>query len=190
MNLAEHTRDTAEEATLDTRKGQKSDSAYRTISEVASELDLPQHVLRFWESKFKQISPLKRGGGRRYYRPQDVDLIKRIHYLLHTQGYTIKGVQKLLTKDRLLQQSVPFIDSETASIQMDGLLPHHPAHDTDEDDRDILSNGMSEAAQTTVSSSHAAANGVTHSAMPLAMRTDLQLILNRLKKLRAQAAKR
>jgi DNA-binding transcriptional MerR regulator len=91
--------------TLDDRRG-KSDSAYRTISEVAVDLNLPQHVLRFWESKFKQISPLKRGGGRRYYRPQDIDLIKRIHHLLHTQGYTIKGVQKLLVKDRNLATSV------------------------------------------------------------------------------------
>ena len=91
------------------RRGQKSDTAYRTISEVAEDMRLPQHVLRFWESKFKQISPLKRGGGRRFYRPQDIDLIKRIHYLLYTQGYTIKGVQKLLTKDRQLINSVPHL---------------------------------------------------------------------------------
>jgi DNA-binding transcriptional MerR regulator len=78
----------------DERRGQKSADAYRTISEVADELKLPQHVLRFWESKFKQIMPMKRAGGRRFYRPQDIELIKRIHYLLYTQGYTIKGVQK------------------------------------------------------------------------------------------------
>lgn len=98
------------------RRGTKSDSAYRTISEVATELDVPQHVLRFWESKFKQISPLKRGGGRRYYRPQDIDLIKRIHYLLYTQGYTIKGVQKLLTKDRQLKQSVPTLGADDSAV--------------------------------------------------------------------------
>jgi DNA-binding transcriptional MerR regulator len=73
----------------------KSKEAFRTISEVATELDVPQHVLRFWESKFSQIKPLKRGGGRRYYRPEDVDLLKGIQRLLHTEGYTIKGVQKI-----------------------------------------------------------------------------------------------
>ena len=74
----------------------KSPDAFRTISEVAEELDLPQHVLRFWETRFAQIKPMKRGGGRRYYRPQDVDLIKGIRAMLYDQGYTIKGVQKLL----------------------------------------------------------------------------------------------
>jgi DNA-binding transcriptional MerR regulator len=74
----------------------KSPDAFRTISEVAEELDLPQHVLRFWETRFSQIKPMKRGGGRRYYRPQDVELIKGIRHMLYDQGYTIKGVQKLL----------------------------------------------------------------------------------------------
>jgi len=73
----------------------KSRSAFRTISEVAEELDLPQHVLRFWESKFNAIKPMKRGGGRRYYRPQDIDVLRRIQSLLYDDGYTIKGVQKL-----------------------------------------------------------------------------------------------
>src|SRR5690606_17517322 len=75
-------------------KSRKSKSAFRTISEVADELDVQQHVLRFWETKFSQVRPLKRGGGRRYYRPEDVELLKRIHELLYTEGYTIKGVQK------------------------------------------------------------------------------------------------
>ncbi len=74
----------------------KSPGAFRTISEVADELTVPQHVLRFWETKFSQIRPLKRGGGRRYYRPEDVDLIKAIYRLLYSEGYTIKGAQKLL----------------------------------------------------------------------------------------------
>ncbi|MHA1600798.1 MAG: MerR family transcriptional regulator [Alphaproteobacteria bacterium] len=74
----------------------KSAAAFRTISEVAQELDVPQHVLRFWESKFSPVRPLKRGGGRRYYRPEDVDLLRRIRALLYTEGYTIKGVQRLL----------------------------------------------------------------------------------------------
>lgn len=75
---------------------EKSAEAFRTISEVAQELDLPQHVLRFWESRFAQIRPLKRGGGRRYYRPEDVELLRAIRQLLYGQGYTIKGVQKIL----------------------------------------------------------------------------------------------
>ena len=74
----------------------KAPGAFRTISEVADELKLQQHVLRFWETKFTQIKPLKRGGGRRYYRPEDVALLRKIHHLLYTEGYTIKGVQKLL----------------------------------------------------------------------------------------------
>src|SRR5262249_54499433 len=80
-------------------RGPKSPDAFRTISEVASELDLPQHVLRFWESKFVQVRPLKRGGGRRYYRPEDVDLLRGIRHLLHADGYTIKGVQKLIKEN-------------------------------------------------------------------------------------------
>ena len=74
----------------------KSASAFRTISEVAEELDVPAHVLRFWESKFAQVKPMKRGGGRRYYRPSDVDLLRGIRELLYTDGLTIKGVQKVL----------------------------------------------------------------------------------------------
>ena len=78
------------------RRGRKSPGAFRTISEVATDLEVPQHVLRFWESKFNQVRPLKRGGGRRYYRPEDVDLLRRIRSLLYDDGYTIKGVQKVL----------------------------------------------------------------------------------------------
>ena len=74
----------------------KSDDAFRTISEAAEELDLPQHVLRFWETRFPQIRPLKRGGGRRYYRPDDVELLRVIRHLLYSDGYTIKGVQRML----------------------------------------------------------------------------------------------
>lgn len=74
----------------------KAPNAFRTISEVADDLHIPQHVLRFWESKFSQVKPLKRGGGRRYYRPDDIALLRRISDLLYIQGYTIKGVQRLL----------------------------------------------------------------------------------------------
>lgn len=74
----------------------KSPDAFRTISEVADDLDLPQHVLRFWETRFSHIKPLKRGGGRRYYRPDDVELLRGIRHLLYGEGYTIKGVQRIL----------------------------------------------------------------------------------------------
>jgi DNA-binding transcriptional MerR regulator len=79
-----------------TAENDKSPSAYRTISEVAESMNLPQHVLRFWETRFPQIKPLKRGGGRRYYRPEDVELLKAIRRLLYDNGYTIKGVQRML----------------------------------------------------------------------------------------------
>jgi DNA-binding transcriptional MerR regulator len=83
------------------RRPAKSAAAFRTISEVAAELDVPSHVLRFWETKFTQVRPLKRGGGRRYYRPEDVTLLRRIRQLLYDDGYTIKGVQKLLREGGL-----------------------------------------------------------------------------------------
>jgi DNA-binding transcriptional MerR regulator len=85
----------APQATARARRVEKSADAFRTISEVADELEVPQHVLRFWETKFAQIRPLKRGGGRRYYRPEDIDLLRAIRGLLYDKGYTIKGVQKL-----------------------------------------------------------------------------------------------
>jgi DNA-binding transcriptional MerR regulator len=99
------------------RRGTKSAAAFRTISEVAGSLDIPQHVLRFWESKFNQIKPLKRGGGRRYYRPDDVALLQRIKTLLYDDGYTIKGVQKLLREgglkaDASAPAGAPAVDRE------------------------------------------------------------------------------
>jgi DNA-binding transcriptional MerR regulator len=98
------------------RRIEKSAQAFRTISEVATELDVPQHVLRFWESKFSQVRPLKRGGGRRYYRPEDIDLLRRIRSLLYDDGYTIKGVQRLLKegRGRLPQQQRIDIAAESA----------------------------------------------------------------------------
>jgi DNA-binding transcriptional MerR regulator len=92
----------------------KAPDAFRTISEVAQDLELPQHVLRFWETRFGQIKPMKRGGGRRYYRPEDVDLLRGIRLLLYGQGFTIRGVQRLL-KDK----GVAFVVSvgQTGSVQ-------------------------------------------------------------------------
>jgi DNA-binding transcriptional MerR regulator len=92
VNLEFHAGEADAEAELDT----KSPDAFRTISEVAEDLDVPQHVLRFWETRFNQIKPLKRGGGRRYYRPDDVALLKGIRRLLYGEGYTIKGLQRIL----------------------------------------------------------------------------------------------
>ena len=83
------------------RRGGKSPGAFRTISEVSNDLEVPPHVLRFWETKFPQIKPLKRGGGRRYYRPEDVALLRQIRQLLYNDGYTIKGVQRLLKEGAL-----------------------------------------------------------------------------------------
>jgi DNA-binding transcriptional MerR regulator len=92
------------------RPGGKSAAAFRTISEVATELSVPSHVLRFWETKFTKIRPMKRGGGRRYYRPEDIVLLQQIRSLLYDDGYTIKGVQKLLrdgNQKKVREQAAP-----------------------------------------------------------------------------------
>ncbi|MCF6214795.1 MAG: MerR family transcriptional regulator [Emcibacter sp.] len=95
-----------------TSNANKSPNAFRTISEVADAMGVPQHVLRFWESKFSQITPMKRGGGRRYYRPEDVEIIKVIRKLLHDDGYTIKGAQKLL-KEQGIKNILDSFDAES-----------------------------------------------------------------------------
>lgn len=79
----------------------KASRAFRTIAEVSDDLNVPQHVLRFWEKKFDEVAPVQRGGGRRYYRPEDISLLKKIEFLLYKEGYTIKGVQKLLKEGRI-----------------------------------------------------------------------------------------
>ena len=102
----------------------KAPEAFRTISEVADELDLPQHVLRFWESRFRDIKPMKRGGGRRYYRPEDIELLRGIKHLLYGEGYTIRGVQRILR-----EQSVSFVQA----VWQDGApQPPHIANDDEE----------------------------------------------------------
>ena len=103
-------------------RSEKRASAFRTIGEVADELDLPAHVLRFWESKFPQLKPLKRGGGRRYYRPEDIDLLRRIRQCLYQDGYTIRGVQKLLGDPSV--HGAPARDADNPS-----LFPLDPAPD-------------------------------------------------------------
>lgn len=104
----------------------KSPQAFRTISEVADELDLPQHVLRFWETKFSQIRPMKRSSGRRFYRPEDVELVRVIRELLYGQGYTIRGVQKLL-KERGARGFVESAHASVASEQEDERLQEDAA---------------------------------------------------------------
>jgi DNA-binding transcriptional MerR regulator len=102
----------------------KAPDAFRTISEVAEDLRVPQHVLRFWESRFAQIKPMKRAGGRRYYRPDDVDLLRGIHHLLYGEGYTIRGVQRILK-----EQGVKFVQDVW---QPGAEQPPHGAAEEDE----------------------------------------------------------
>ena len=103
------------------KKLEKSKSAFRTISEVAHHLNLPTHVLRFWETKFSQVHPLKRGGGRRYYRPEDVQLLSHIRSLLYDEGYTIKGVQKLMREGNLKKSDLAPSPSDMASFEANSL---------------------------------------------------------------------
>lgn len=100
----------------------KSPSAFRTISEVTELLDVPQHVLRFWESKFTQIKPMKRGGGRRYYRPEDLLVLERIRDLLYTDGYTIKGVQNILKKEINKTSDVKRDFSQKEKTQLNSII--------------------------------------------------------------------
>jgi DNA-binding transcriptional MerR regulator len=100
---------------------EKGPDAFRTISEVAADLDLPQHVLRFWETRFAQIKPLKRGGGRRYYRPDDIDLLRGIRQLLYGDGYTIRGVQQILR-----EQGVRHVQSIGRTVEAEEVRPAPP----------------------------------------------------------------
>lgn len=116
----------------------KSPDAFRTISEAADELDLPQHVLRFWETRFSTIKPLKRGGGRRYYRPEDVLLLKGIRHLLYDQGFTIKGVQRIL-KDQGIRYVIAVGEGRPAEA-----LERHPADVEPGDDFATESAGLAD----------------------------------------------
>ena len=117
----------------------KSPEAFKTISEVSKDLSLPQHVLRFWETKFIQIKPIKRGGGRRYYRPEDVEILKGIKNLLYNDGYTIRGVQKVIkengTRKILLKssksQTKDFTESKNQHNQdiLSGINNHYSMSD-------------------------------------------------------------
>lgn len=105
----------------------KADAAFRTIGEVAEHLDLPQHVLRFWEKKFHQVRPVKRNGGRRYYRSEDIALLGEIRVLLHEQGYTIRGVQKLLREGGLAKAVRARVQQNKASAPVQDAGSRKPA---------------------------------------------------------------
>ena len=135
----------------------KSPDAFRTISEAAEELDLPQHVLRFWETRFATIKPLKRGGGRRYYRPDDVLLLRGIRHLLYDQGFTIKGVQRILKdqgsryvvavgEGKSIEDILPMIEEAEAAgdeaVIEEAVMLASPS--LDQESRDKLSNVMRE----------------------------------------------
>jgi DNA-binding transcriptional MerR regulator len=112
---------------------EKSIDAFRTISEAAEELDVPQHVLRFWETRFSQIRPMKRGGGRRYYRPEDMDLLRTIRSLLYGEGYTIRGVQRLL-KERGVRAVLALNVASEAADPTQSLPPVMLPSEGDDDD--------------------------------------------------------
>jgi DNA-binding transcriptional MerR regulator len=125
---SDHEAEDAHESTQARPRGKKAPNAFRTISEVADDLHIPQHVLRFWETKFPLVKPLKRGGGRRYYRPDDIALLRRISDLLYIQGYTIKGVQRLLREGggQLAEDIPPATPEERAEAEADAPPPVEP----------------------------------------------------------------
>jgi DNA-binding transcriptional MerR regulator len=132
------------ERTSSSRRGAKSKAAFRTISEVAEELDVAQHVLRFWETKFHQIRPLKRGGGRRYYRPEDIELLRQIKRLLYTEGYTIKGVQRLMRHGGVAALQNEHAESSPAA-ETDAAAPaEQPTESRDETDKSVIKRAIAE----------------------------------------------
>ena len=140
----------------------KAPDAFRTISEVADDLDVPQHVLRFWETRFTQIKPMKRSGGRRYYRPDDVDLLRGIRQLLYGQGYTIRGVQRILREQGIkavqgwqVQAGAPLDRADVPADQNEIVVKAVEERDTDVDDDEdvavIVSDREAESSTPTVS---------------------------------------
>ena len=125
----------------------KAPDAFRTISEVAQELDIPQHVLRFWETRFAQIKPMKRSGGRRYYRPDDVDLLKGIRRLLYGEGYTIRGVQRILKEHGV--KSVQGLADGAAAVSF-GAIEDAIGASLMEPDDDEAPSGRHDAMKTTI----------------------------------------
>lgn len=156
------------------RRKRKSREAFRTISEVADLIGVQQHVLRFWETKFPQIKPLKRGGGRRYYRPENIELLKKIHDLLYVQGYTIKGVQRLLKQNR---GSLPETKNKAQPVE-----PEKASLDTPEQGDLLGSTSQSTGASDTQAKPATSAQTTAQSSgMPGKVRSELQTILRDLK---------
>ena len=161
----------------------KSPEAFRTISEVAVELDVPQHVLRFWETRFSQIKPIKRAGGRRFYRPEDLDLLRGIKSLLYFEGYTIKGVQKVL-RDRGLRYVAEIGRGKLAGFGAPANIP------TIEEMEDVVVDGTENqsptvAALATLARFHAEASN----ALDEQRRVDLELLLAELQQMKARLRK-
>ncbi len=164
-------------------KLKKAPNAFRTISEVADDLHIPQHVLRFWESKFPQVKPLKRGGGRRYYRPDDIGLLRRISDLLYIQGYTIKGVQRLLREGGgALSDDIPPPTAEERDPRLaDGDdLPQEPISGLS-----MLANSAPPPQATPTA---APASGYAASDEATALRQTLRLVLHELEAMRGLIA--
>ena len=161
----------------------KSPEAFRTISEVATELDVPQHVLRFWETRFAQIKPIKRAGGRRFYRPEDLDLLRGIKSLLYFEGYTIKGVQKVL-RDRGLRYVAEIGRGKLAGFGAPANIP------TIEEMEDVVVAGTEDqsptvAALATLARFHAEARET----LDEQRRVDLELLLAELQQMKARLRK-
>jgi DNA-binding transcriptional MerR regulator len=157
--------------------GAKRPEAFRTISEVAAELDVPQHVLRFWETKFAQVRPLKRAGGRRYYRPEDVDLLRGVYRLLYSDGYTIKGVQKLLR-----EQGMRFVIERGRAVSRTRVRGLPPADAAGEDEP-----RYARAAIARVARAHAESfSGVNAPPLDEATRIKLELLLAELLQMKAK----
>lgn len=164
------------------RSNGKSESAFRTISEVADDLDVPQHVLRFWESKFPQVKPLKRGGGRRYYRPEDVALLRRIRDLLYSEGYTIKGVQKLLREGG--HKDAPAVAPSRDELELQLDLPAQ-AEESEEDDFVIMDDGEEDDQQAVELDVEMAPSPAVASGLSQGIRQELALLLDELEQMRS-----
>ncbi|MGD0142673.1 MAG: MerR family transcriptional regulator [Rhizomicrobium sp.] len=153
----------------------KSPEAFRTISEVAVELDMPQHVLRFWETRFAQIKPIKRAGGRRFYRPEDLDLLRGIKSLLYFEGYTIKGVQKVL-RDRGIRYVAEIGRGKLAGFGAPASIP-------------VIEEGDDNSPATTALATLARMHAEASTALDEQRRVDLELLLAELQQMKARLRK-
>jgi DNA-binding transcriptional MerR regulator len=160
----------------------KSPEAFRTISEVAVELDVPQHVLRFWETRFTQIKPIKRAGGRRFYRPEDLDLLRGIKSLLYFEGYTIKGVQKVL-RDRGQRYVAEIGRGKLAGF---GQPAHMPGIDEMED---VVVDALPENPGNGALAMLARVQAAVRETLDEQRRVDLELLLAELQQMKARLRK-